>query len=366
MRRKLLPFCFLIFFISPCFAEPSLVKSQTTDRLISWNDVCLSVDYLTQREKVISAILDRQESSIDKERQTTPLSAPAQKINFPPPTVLTNPNVIKPDSSSKKAAVDHALNQFEMAMEITRFIYKEPGKMRQKGNMMGISGGYTWRTKENKPVKSFGEVFSDENGVNMFRLEAKYGWGKVDYNCDLFGVQGMKDQIAEVRGLVGLDIPLTGIRLTPYLGLGHRFLYNDARGETIVGDTIYVGYRRKSRYYYIPVGMMTQTKGNKTKLETMLEYDVFIHGQQTSYMGDYDPVLGEVTKDQSKGFGTRGSMKLSYMGDGVDLFFEPYVRYWSMHRSDVAITVSDERGQEGWVEPKNNSTEYGVKLGFNF
>ena len=64
------------------------------------------------------------------------------------------------------------------------------------------------------------------------------------------------DWIFETRAVVGKDyLPRSGISLSPFAGLGYRYLYNDLRGTTSTGA---VGYQRYSQFLYAPVGLTSR------------------------------------------------------------------------------------------------------------
>ena len=50
--------------------------------------------------------------------------------------------------------------------------------------MWGIYGAVTFRTSENKHIKKVGDIFSDDNRINMFRLDGKFSGGDLDYESD--------------------------------------------------------------------------------------------------------------------------------------------------------------------------------------
>ena len=48
-------------------------------------------------------------------------------------------------------------------------------------------------------------------------------------------------------------------------------------------------------------------------------------------------------------------------------FAEPFIRYWNIDQSDTqAITFGGRPIGVVGYEPKNNSTEFGIKLGMHF
>jgi hypothetical protein len=61
---------------------------------------------------------------------------------------------------------------------------------------------------------------------------------------------------------------------------------------------------------------------------------------------------------QNTGYGLRFSGKVSKKIDAkTSVFIEPFIRYWDIANSDVV---------SGYPEPKNNTLEYGAKIGISF
>ncbi len=71
--------------------------------------------------------------------------------------------------------------------------------------------------------------------------------------------------------------PRHGVSLSPYAGLGYRYLYNDLRGTTSTGEA---GYRRYSQYFYVPLGLSSRFNvSGKWSVSPTIEYDYFITGR---------------------------------------------------------------------------------------
>ncbi|WP_100550587.1 hypothetical protein [Caedibacter taeniospiralis] len=139
-----------------------------------------------------------------------------------------------------------------------------------------------------------------------------------------------------------------GVNLTPFVGLGYRFLDNDTSGTS-------GGYKRISNYFYIPIGVDFDWRKNKFMLQSRVEFDGLIQGVQ------YSSVDGGVTNDQREGWGANAYVLLGRDQGGWAWLVGPYVKYWKMQTSETST------GNTGnWVEPENNTLESGVQFKFIF
>jgi len=187
----------------------------------------------------------------------------------------------------------------------------------------------------------------------FIRGDARYEIGNTDYSGS--GTQCCNpDWYYELRGTVGRDFDRGTYNLSPYLGFGYRYLFNDGRGITSTGA---VGYRRTSEYAYLPVGATYRLKlESVARLATTLEYDHLVKGRQTSYLTDTAIAgYGDVVNKQRTGYGIRGSMYY----EKSNWSFGPWFQYWNIDRSDTASA-----GSVAGFEPKNKTTEIGLRLGF--
>jgi hypothetical protein len=66
---------------------------------------------------------------------------------------------------------------------------------------------------------------------------------------------------------------------------------------------------------------------------------------------------GTIHNRQNSGYGLRGSVGFEYTGKDMDVSIEPFVRYWNIAKSEL---------DNGWYEPKNNTTEIGLDFIFRF
>jgi hypothetical protein len=199
---------------------------------------------------------------------------------------------------------------------------------------------------------------------NFFmRFEGRYEYGKVDYTGS-----GTKynnpDWYYELRALLGRDFEFGDYSLSPYFGIGFRYLYDDIRGVTSTGA---LGYTRESQYTYLPVGVTHRMKlESSARLATTVEAAWLIQGRQTSTLSDAIPTLGDVTNDQRNGYGLRGSIYY----EKNNWSFGPWVQYWNIKNSDSA-PVTQIVGPFIFIvgiawEPPNKTTEIGLRLGYKF
>jgi len=234
------------------------------------------------------------------------------------------------------------VHTWELGAEVSHITYKEPGVMEEKGMMSGIVGSYTYRSKF------------------MLKADGRFSYGQVDYK-NSGTLDNIDDYILEFRGVGGYDFPiLKASILTPYVGIGYRYLNDDMSGMTT--STGAHGYERESNYFYSPIGVTIITPlRNGWSVGAMLEYDIFWKGIQKSHLGEI-PGYYDIENDQNDGYGLRCSIKFQKKAERVDFAIEPFIRYWNIKDSE---TTTDPGGTP-WIEPKNNSTEIGIMLAVMF
>jgi len=230
---------------------------------------------------------------------------------------------------------------WELAIQLSDYHYDEPGlDVTIWGPRLGMSAAYTQTSTRNWFV----------------RVDGRVSYGSLKYEGS--GTQdGIPDLVFEVRGNVGRDFfPRHNISLSPYAGLGYRYLYNDLQGATSTG---HAGYRRYSEYFYIPLGLTTRFNvSGKWSVSPTIEYDYFISGTQESRLSDTGSGLGDAQNEQSDGYGYRASVML----EKGAWAFGPWLHYWHIEDSD---TVSVGFGVSG-MEPQNETREYGLELKYRF
>jgi len=243
---------------------------------------------------------------------------------------------------AQDAEVAEGTHAFELGTEISHIIYREPGLMEEEGMMYGVVGSYTYRLNE-----------------LMLKAEGKSSWGSLDYYSPISGtMDDIGDYMLELRGLGGYDFAISeNTTLTPYIGVGYRYLKDDAADKySSVG---HYGYEREANYWYSPIGLETVTElGNGWSLGVAAEYDLFWWGIQKSHEAAGDSFHETVLEsEQEKGYGIRGSVKIQKEGEKVDFAVEPFVRYWKIKDSEKSLFG---------YEPKNSSLEIGSKFAVRF
>lgn len=227
----------------------------------------------------------------------------------------------------------------EAGLQVAHYIYDEPGIAKLSGNRLGIVGTAT---------------LAGESGF-FGKIDFRESYGRLTYEGS-GTMTGVPDVIFEVRALGGLDGIGEGISLSPYLGLGYRYLYDNLMGYSSTGTA---GYRRYSNYLYAPVGLTVRIAlGERWVLAPTGEVDVFILGKQKSMLSDASVGLNDVTNTQKHGSGYRAYLML----ENGSLAFGPWMHYWHIQDSDSQPIGGGRRG----IEPENTTREYGLEVRYRF
>ena len=232
---------------------------------------------------------------------------------------------------------------WEVGGQISHYQYEEPNFAKLTGDQGGAVGAYT---------------FTSANLVYS-RIDLRASYGSLKYEGS-GTMNGVPNWIVEARAVIGKDfLPKESIALSPYIGLGYRYLYNDLRGNTTVGNVTYVGYRRYSNYVYVPVGLTTRFRaGERWVVAPTVEYDVFLGGRQYSQLSDTGIGYSDASNKQKHGYGYRANL----MFESGHWAFGPWLQYWSIKDSD---TVPIGLGYTA-MEPANWTREYGVEVRYRF
>ena len=117
----------------------------------------------------------------------------------------------------------------------------------------------------------------------------------------------------------------------------------------------------------MPFGVKTAAPLNdQWQLGFNVEYDLFLSGTQESHLEDVNSSLNTLENDQNKGYGVRGSIQLARQSDTWNFLVEPFIRYWNVDESNIAVITCGGTPCAAGYEPNNESTEYGVKVGTRF
>ncbi len=256
----------------------------------------------------------------------------------------------------KDAKLIQTKNSFAFGLVSTYFDYEEPG-MEETGFLYGISGSYT-------------RHYDDRL---FLTASLEFILGRLDYDGHIYNFYDSNDVtpfqtntddwVLESRVLACYTYhPLSNILVFPFTGMGYRFWNDDINGIA--------GYGRKIKYWYFPIGLRVFTPlSNNWIWGISVEYDIFWGGNVESGFSDVIPGLNDPEMSQNfwDGYGARLSIdfKKRYTKKKY-LSIKPFIRYWDIDKSKTAILVQNEQIKGYSYEPQNNTTSYGVDLGFEF
>lgn len=265
-------------------------------------------------------------------------------------------------SPSAGAAVQDEGLAFSAGPQVSWFSYEEPGVMEESGLLYGVSASCSYREAD---------FF---HGLDRVSLEASISGGSVDYSSTGSGdLSGIDERMYEIRLLAAMDL-LRSERsgLSWFTGIGYRRLDDSSGG--MVSTRGYCGYDRHSNYWYSPIGLeyVTQSPGGWS-ITGVFEYDAFLGGTQVSELTDADNAVYTYSRDlensQTGGYGLRAAVVFRQELDFGAMSFGPFFRYWNIDRSDVdtvVVTEGTSTSSVGFVEPANNSSEYGMAVSVSF
>jgi hypothetical protein len=228
---------------------------------------------------------------------------------------------------------------WELGLQAAGYEYDEPYFATLEGARVGVSASYTMLG----PNYLYG------------RIEARYSYGALDYTGS-GTAENEPDHLFETRVVLGVDYRAGRVVWSPFIGVGYRYLYSDVRGLT---STNAIGYRRESRYWYLPIGLTLRVPlGGQWTLVPQIEYDGFTNGKQRSYLSDTGLGFNDVTNHQQTGRGSRAQLYL----EGARWSFGLWTNYWKIDDSDVQPVGMG----LGALEPGNTTHESGVEVRYRF
>ncbi len=321
-----------------------------------------------------TSLSDQSESSEEttadssEETEATADSNPAEEVSSEVAFPTAEPSVW----------TDSDFKRFEIIPEVYRYKYTERIGVRDRGWKYGLRGTYPLRLAEHSAIESWKDILSQDALINVFKAEVRGSYGKVDYD-GTGTVKDIPDYNVEGQLTAGYDVPIgEHVRVTPYTGVGYRYLFNQF-SVADANSTTYSGYDRESKYFYIPLGAETQVKMDQGwALLFAGEFDFLVTGTQISHLENMHDDTGanagysELKNDQNKGLGWRMSVRLQKETPSFDLFTESFIRYWHIKDSEFSpITINGVLqcfGNlcDGGIEPDNKTWEIGVNLGAKF
>ena len=300
-------------------------------------------------------------------------------------TLLTSPEESPSENYYQKKAFENytkSPHQFELGTEVYWYKYTERIGVKDSGFKGGLTGAYQYRISQNEVIESWSDFLHETSKINIFRFEERMSYGEVKY--DGSGTwSGIPDWNFETRALLGMEMPFDReIIITPYLGLGHRYLFNEFSvlpAQVVDGQQYYSGYDRESTYVYLPLGLEAQKQLTMDwSLTLKSEVDILLWGKQVSHLENMvdqtgaNPGFDKLQNTQKNGIGFRASLRLTRKTDRLDIFFEPFLRYWHIRDSEFSFeTISGSyicTGNlcSGGIEPDNKTWECGLSMGAKF
>lgn len=240
-------------------------------------------------------------------------------------------------------------SEYDAGLEIYYYNYEEPNVMEQDGVQYGLTGSYEYHQEW------------------VIHVDGRFAFGEVDYTSPISGTMDDLDNYTfETRGWFGWDFPTSEtIVLTPYFGIGYRYLNNDSAGRT--SSTGAFGYERESNYIYSPIGLAARAAmEDGWTLFASAEFDIFWDGTQESHLSDAVAGLSDLENDQNDGYGLRASLGVEKAGEQVDVAFNTFVRYWDIDDSEMqSVSYLGVTIGQGF-EPENETVEIGGVLSARF
>jgi hypothetical protein len=252
------------------------------------------------------------------------------------------------------------VHAWEVAPEIYSFRYEEPGVMKDEGTFYGILASYTHH-RERVRIPGKPDTRSDDSiSWSTFKVEGRFSWGEVDYDGGIYDPDTRTTTPYEIEDIddfvIGLGF-LWGREWEPgfingfHIGFAYRYLNDDTSFDPY-------GYEREANYFYVPVRLEAAVGSPRGwQLGFTGEVDVMLFGVQISHLEDVDSDAPTIYNWQYGGIGAQGSIALTHRSNALDFAVAPFVRYWWVPESEP---------DSGYVEPENNTLEYGLRLIFRF
>lgn len=198
--------------------------------------------------------------------------------------------------------------------------------------------------------------FDDEQWYLQQNIRLSYGYSRY-IGSTRNGAYGSSRYYRIPRYTLDLEMTLhyqtkTSLSLTPYAGLGYRFLSDELQR---IGDA---GYLRQSNYFYLITGISAKwLLFNNVIVTPYVQYDYLIRGQQDSYL--FGTGASPVRKKQKKGMGFELGLPISPINSSWTVM--PFMRYWHIADSEHVKV-----GNDIFMEPDNVTKEAGIRLMYSF
>ncbi|HEV2079696.1 MAG TPA: hypothetical protein VGR19_07360 [Allosphingosinicella sp.] len=242
---------------------------------------------------------------------------------------------------------------FEIGAEVFDYSYRERFEGETVAKDDGTFGGATV------------SYTAGLGGNFVFRPKLSIDYGSVDYSSEDGEIKNVRQSIYQLELQVARDFQLgRTATITPFIGLGSRLLNDNSGGkETEDG---FQGYDREVSYAYVPLGaaVTTQIAASNT-LTLSAQYNWVVGGDAESKFSAIDPEFPDLKLEIPGGHGLEASAVVGIPVGRRQLRVGPFVRHWDIQRSDSQRFEEDGEVLE-LFEPKNRTTELGVRLSLSF
>ncbi len=242
---------------------------------------------------------------------------------------------------------------FEIGAEVFDYSYRERFEGETVAKDDGTFGGLT------------ASYVAGLGGGYLFRPKLSVDFGSVDYSSDDGEIKNVRQSIGQLELQVARDFRLGGTAtITPFIGLGSRILNDNSGGEET--EQGFLGYDREINYAFVPIGAAVTTQiGASNTVTFSAQYNWVVGGDAESRFSDVDPEFPDLKLDIPGGHGLEASAILGVPLGRTQLRVGPFVRHWNIQRSESETFEEDGEVLE-LFEPKNKTTELGVRLSLAF
>ena len=370
----------LTFFAGEAFSEQI--------QALQWHEVAYTGNDLYKRNLRRDSVINQQLDVLENDKKLETYYYEQERKRNPPArerepqpnytygkaggTLGFNPKALKGVTAPKTLPTEKTKNasnkNFEIGLETSFLRYKELNRAEQDGYSYGIYGIYTLRKSNNEDIKTWRDIGKGDNMPNFFRFDGRFAWSSLDLvNQTQGSLNDISNYLLEGRAVGGYDIPiLKEFLLTPYFGLGYRYLEDDREGRLSGGG---VAAERTVHYFYSPMGLDFQKDLTRKWYAVMnWEYDLLIKGREKTHLQDIDENFADVTNGLTKGFGLQGSLKFVKKNYDYNFILQPYIRYWNIAGSEASPIIFNNAPFFGQTasDPENITTEYGLRVGAQF
>lgn len=205
-------------------------------------------------------------------------------------------------------------------------------------------------------------------GSGLFlRSRLALSWGSVDYRSENGTIDNVSQDIGQLELQIGRDFVVRETTVTPFVGLASRILKDRSGGREAQDGA--QGYDREIAYSYVPAGVAARVAlPGRNALTFSGQYNWVVGGYAKSEFSKLDPELPDVKVDLAGGHGFEASAALELPLGRRALSFGPFVRHWNVDASERFRIENPDDPSEAieLFEPRNRTTELGVRVSFRF